>query len=141
MANAMNILKKIWKYLDLALVVVLALLAAFGIISLKKKLQRDKDDEDVVSPDEIKPGTDVVKPGTFDPKPDNPFDDDYTVVTPAGDEIDTPIPDDKIGEIIQPEGHVIDVKPKHEKKSNSLLDKIKKYKADMVAAKGYDRDE
>jgi len=141
MANVMSILKKIWKYLDLALVAVLALLAAFGMISLKKKLQQDKDDEGVVTPDEIKPGTDVVEPDKFDPQPDNPFDDDYTVVTPAGDEIDTPIPDDKIEEIIQPEGHIIDIKPKHEKKSNSLLDKIKKYKADIIAAKGYDRDE
>ena len=140
MAKVMNILKKIWKYLDLAVVVILALLAAFGIISLKKKLQQKKDDDDVVKPDEIKPGTDVVTPGKFDPKPDNPFDDDYTIVTPAGDEIETPIPDDKIDEIIQPEGHVIDMEPKHEKKSDSLLDKIKKYKADMVAAKGHDQD-
>lgn len=131
----MDFLKKLWKYLDTIVVIILAMLAAFGIISIKKKFQQKQEENDTVKPDEIKPGYDTVKPDTFDPKPNNPFDNDYEVVTPDGNKIDTPIPDDKIDEIIQPNSHVVGVEPKHDKKSNNLLDKIRKYKTQIMNAR------
>jgi len=107
----LNILKTIG-------IIVGAIFAIIGITMLKKKTKRT----DTVKPEEVKPGTTIVKPEKI--RKSGP----YEVTTPDGEKIETPIPADKINEIIQNKIEGTKSTPKHEKKANKLLEKIRKYK-------------
>lgn len=137
MADVKKILKVIWRSLGTVIIIVGAVLAAFGILTIKRKFQQNKEDDNKVKPGEIKPGTVVVKPGEIKDESKNPFDDKYkaVVTNPDGskDEIETPIPDDKIDEIVKNDMEVTDFDPEHEKTVDNLLDLIKKNKAALEA--------
>lgn len=126
--NIISIFKKIWQAGNVIVMVIMAVFAVFGVIAIGKKLKKKDEGPDPVKPDEIKPGTTVVPPSHFDPKPNNPLDNNYEITAPDKEKIPTPIPDNKIDEIIRPDVHVVDIKPKHENKSDNLLDKIRKLK-------------
>lgn len=104
--------------------IVAAIFAIIGLTALKKKTKST----DKVEPEEIKEGTTVVKPEIIDNSKGRPFDDDYEITTPDGEKIETPIPDDHLNEIIRNKIEGTRSDPKHKKKSNKLLEKIKNIK-------------
>jgi len=124
----MEFLKKLFKKLDLIIGIIGAIIAAIGFVSIKNKIKSKKDDNSKVKDDEIKPGTTVVKPDKMKDRSKNPIRDKYVIVTKDGEKIDSPIPDEKVKEVIRNEMEAKDFEEKHEKLSNNLLDKIRKYK-------------
>jgi len=124
----MSFFKKIVEKLDLILGIIGAIIAAVGIISIKNKIKSKREDSESVKPDEVKPGTTVVKPDKIKNRKGNPLRDKYVIITKDGEKIDSPIPDDKVKEVIRNEMEAEEFKGEHDKLSNKLLDKIKKYK-------------
>ena len=118
-------LKKIKKIIDIIIGVFSVGLAVFGLFNIKKKKNKPSG---TVKPDEIKPGTTVVKPGEIKNRDNVPFRDKNKIKTKDGKEIETPIPDNKVKEVIKNKMEVNSFKPEHEKTADNILAKIAKYK-------------
>jgi len=120
------ILKKIKKIIDIIIGALSVGLAVFGLFNIKKK--KNKPSSGAVKPDEVKPGTTVVKPGEIKNRDNVPFRNKNKIKTKDGKEIESPIPDNKVKEVIKNKMEINSFKPEHDNVTDDILAKIAKYK-------------